>query len=252
MQKIGWLIIFFLFQLFYSLSTKGQDVNQHLSDSTNIWNQSDKFLAHLPTLETFIDSALVRDPSLKMNELNVKKRDLEITKAKRNWTKDIISGNADVNYGRFDNLILSKDLGIDQLNTSGGAQTRYSVGLNLKIPITPFFDKTEVKMARFNSEQSAIEKQILVKSIREDVYNLYNKLIESYQKYKILAGDFETYTIIMQQSEKNFAQNQTNIVDVLNSKMSNSKAMLELITAKNNFEKAIWDIQELTGIRIQF
>ena len=250
MQKITFPIVFLLFLLFNSFNSQSQSIKEFRTDTTDIWNKSDDFLAKLPSIEIFIDSAIVRYPLLKMNVLDEKKRELEITKAKWNWTKDIIAGNADINYGN--NLITSKDLGIVQSNTSGGAQQRYSVGFNLRIPITPFFDKTDVKMAQFNSEQSAIEKQIIIKSIREGVYNSYNKLIECYQKYKTLARDFETYSIIMQQAEKNFSQNQTNIVDVLNSRMSNSKALLELITAKNSFEKAIWDIQELTGIRIQF
>lgn len=252
MQKVSFFVVMVILFLIKLNIAEAQSQNNIQKDTTNVWALSDDFLQKIPSLEILIDSAIARSPELKVQNWIVKRSELEITKAKRIWTQDIVVGNAGINYGRFDNLIISKDLGVDVLNTSASEQMRYSVGLTVKIPVTPFLDRTDIKIAKNDLDQMKTEKQILVKSIREDVYNLYNKLIECYQKYKILAGDFETYSIIMQQTEKNFSQNQNNIVDVLNSKMSNSKAMLELITAKNNFEKAIWDIQESTGIRIQF
>ncbi len=252
MQKIACRIVFFLFLLFYSFHSQSQNPNELKVDTTDIWNQSDDFFAKLPSVETFIDSAIARYPLLKINELNAKKRELEITKAKRNWTKDIIAGSADLNYGRFDNLIISKDLGLDQLNTSSGDQTRYSVGLSLKIPIVPLLDKTDIKMAKFNAEQGELEKEVLIKNIREEVFVKYNILIDCYQKYKILVGDFETYSILAQQEERKFSRNQTELSVLLNSKMNNSKAKMELISSKSNLEKAIWELKELTGIQIQF
>jgi outer membrane protein TolC len=222
-----------------------------LNDTTDIWEQTTKFVRKIPSIETLIDSAISRNPQIKINGLNVKRRELEITKTKRNWTKDIISGSSDINYGRFDNLIIAKDLGIDNLNTTTSSQTRYSVGLSLKIPITPFFDKTDIKIAKVDLEQVKEEKQEVIKVIRNEVYAKYNTLINCYTTYKILSGDIDTYAILIQQAEKDFYQNQNTITNLLNLKMGISKAKIELLQARNNLEKAIWDIHELTGIQIQ-
>jgi outer membrane protein TolC len=245
---IGLLI---LVALNYVVAQSQQQVNVP-KDTTDIWIQANEFIRRIPSIETFIDSAISKNPQIKINGLNVKRKELEITKAKRNWTKDIISGSSDINYGRFDNLIIAKDLGIDNLNTTTSSQTRYSVGLSLKIPITPFLDKTDIKIAKVDLEQVKAEKQEAINVIRNEVYAKYNILIDCYIRYKILSGDFDTYNIISQQAEKDFYQNQNTITGLLNVKMSTSKAKIELLQARNNLEKAIWDIHELTGIQIQF
>ena len=238
---------------FLSLAQSGNNnTNSVDTTKTTIWDQSNDFIRKIPSLQILIDSAVSRDPRLNLKQLDVRQKELELAKARKAWTKDIISSSAGVNYGKFDNLVISKDLGIDQLNTRSEAQTRYSVGLSLKFPITTIFDHTEVKLAKIDLERIDYDKRELIKNIREEVYSKYNALIDAYQNYIILAGDFESYDIIAQNAEKDFYRNQMTLPEIINLKISNSKVKMELYNAKNKLQKAIWELHELTGIEIKF
>jgi outer membrane protein TolC len=212
---------------------------------------ADSFMLRLPPLETLIDSAVARAPVMKGQQINIEKGELNIRKSRYSWAKDIITGGVNVNYGLFDNLIISKDLGLDQLNTKANQQTRYTLGLALKLPITNFFDKYDLKMARLTLEQTEIEKQVMIQNIREEVYNRYNYLIGAYQKYAILLEDFDGYQILLDNAEKNFLSNRISIEEYTAVRMSNSKAKTELNDARNEFIKARWMLEELTGIPIR-
>jgi outer membrane protein TolC len=168
-----------------------------------------------------------------------------------NWSKDIIAGGINVNYGLFDNLIIAKDLGVDQLNTKANQQTRYTLGLSMKLPISYLYDHFDLKLAKIQLEQTQIEKQSLIKSIREEVYNRYNDLLRTYQKYMILLEDFDTYSVLLQNAEKDFLSNRISIQEVTSVKMANSKAKLDLNDAKNEFIRARWMLEELTGVPIR-
>lgn len=244
------IVVFF----WASLSVVALAQDKNIADTKFQKNQYeiDDFIRKLPPIETFIDSALTREPLVGQLKMDIKKQELELSLARKNWAKDIIGGSAGINYGKFDNLVISKDLGLDQLNTSAGEQTRYSVGLSMKIPIATLFDKSNVKRAKIDLEKLDYTKQSLIKKIRDDVYIKYNELISSYQKYMILIHDFDSYDAFIQQAEKDFYRNQKSLSEVLNLKMNRSKAQMDLLDAKNNFQKAVWEIQELCGIEIKY
>ncbi len=212
---------------------------------------ADSFLMKLPPLEILIDSAIARAPLLKGHQLSIKKNELDVKRLKNNWRKDIVTGGVNVNYGLFDNLIISKDLGIDNLNTKANQQTRYTLGVAVKIPITAFLDKYDFRMAQLTLEQTEIEKQVLIQSIREEVYNRYNFLINSYQKYNLLLEDIDGYEILLSNAEKDFLSNRITVEEVTNVKMSVSKAKMELNDARNEFFRARWFLEELTGVPIR-
>ena len=213
--------------------------------------ETDSFLLKLPSLEVLIDSAIAHAPIMKGQDLNIARDKLAISRFRMNWSKDIIAGGINVNYGLFDNLIIAKDLGVDQLNTKANQQTRYTLGLSMKLPISYLYDHFDLKLAKIQLEQTQIEKQSLIKSIREEVYNRYNELLRAYHKYMILLEDFDTYTVLMQNAEKDFLRNRISIQEVTSVKMANSKAKLDLNDAKNEFIRARWMLEELTGVPIR-
>jgi outer membrane protein TolC len=211
----------------------------------------DSFLFKLPPLELLIDSAVKRAPIIKGQDLNIARDKLAISRLRMNWSKDIIVGGINVNYGLFDNLIISKDLGVDQLNTKNSQQTRYTLGLSMKLPISYFYDHFDLKMAKIQLEQAHFEKESVIRSMRELVYNRYNDLLGAYRKYMILLEDIDAYNILLQNAEKDFLSNQISVTEITAVKMANSKARLELSDAENNFVKARWFLEELTGVRIK-
>jgi outer membrane protein len=212
-------------------------------------NENDSFLSKLPSLESLIDSALFHAPMLKMQSLDLRIKDMEINNARKNWSKNIISGNASYNYG--DNLILSENLGLGQLSTNSKADSHYSVGFSLKIPITTLFDHQDLRKAEIELQKTEMQRLILVKSIREEVNTKYLNLTNAYQKYKILLDDFESHEINLQNAEKDFLNSRISVQEVTTIKMANSKAKLELTDAKSALSSAIWLLEELVGFQLK-
>ena len=212
---------------------------------------TDSFLVRLPKLETFIDSALARAPALKNHDLNVQRDRLLINRTKMNWAKDIVTGGISVSYGLFDNLIISKDLGVDQLNTKANEQTRYTLGLALKLPISTLYDRFDLKMAKITLEQTENEKTALIQTIREEVYNRYSYMVTAYQNYAMLLEDIDAYDILLNNAEKDFLSNRITVEEYTSVKMSISRARMDLNNARNDLMKALWSLEELTGIKIR-
>jgi len=210
----------------------------------------DSFLLKLPSKESLIDSAINHAPILKMQSFDLRLKELEIIFARKNWTKNIISGSASYNYG--DNLIISESSGLGQLSTNSSANSHYSVGLSLKIPLTTFFDHQDLRKAKVEMEKSEMERLILVKSLREEVNTRYLNLINAYQKYQSLIEDFSSYEINLQNAEKDFLNSRISVQEVTSNKLAYSKAKLDLTDAKNNFFNSIWLLEEIIGFHLKF
>jgi len=219
------------------------------SFNDKIEKETDSFLAGLPSLETLIDSAIAHAPELKMNSLDIKLKELEISGARKNWTKNIISGSANFNYG--DNLVINEASGLGQLNTNTPAAPHYSIGVSLKIPIATIFDHQDLKKANIQLERTEYENFISKNSLRMEVSTRYTNMINIYQKFKSLSADIISYEIIAQDAENDFKNSRISVQEITNLKMSFSKVKLELSDAKNNFLNSKWLLEELIGFKLK-
>lgn len=212
-------------------------------------NETDSFLAGLPSLETLIDSAIVHAPELKMNSLDIKLKELDISGARKNWTKNIVSGSANFNYG--DNLVINEASGVGQINSDADAAPHYSVGFSIKIPIATIFDHQELKKANLEMEKTEYESIISQNALRIEVNNRYSNMVNAYQKYKSLSADIDSYEIIAQNADKDFLNSRITVQEITNFKMAYSKAKLELSDAKSNFLNSKWLLEEIIGFKLK-
>jgi outer membrane protein TolC len=238
------LLIIYIILLSPSFSEKLY--SQTFDDS--IAKETDSFLAGLPSLETLIDSAIAHAPELKMNSLDIKLKELEISGARKNWTKNIVSGSANFNYG--DNLVINEASGVGQINSNADAAPHYSVGFSIKIPIATMFDRQELKKANLEMKKTEFESIISQNALRIEVNNRYSNMINAYQKYKSLSADIESYEIIAQNAEKDFLNSRITVQEITNFKMAFSKAKLELSDSKSNFLNSKWLLEEIIGFRL--
>ena len=240
-----------LFFLFLSIQSMAQS---NLPDSIPTVLPSvleaDSFLLRIPSIETLIDSAITHAPIIKVQNLSLQKSNLDIKHARSEWTKDIINAGGIFSYGQFYDINNSTVSPV-QPTSSASAQARYSFGLTLKIPVISFFDHYDYKVAKIEQEQTQSNKQLLIKQLREEVYNRYNNLMNSYESYKILFENFDDQTIIMENAEKDFMSNQISVSETSSLRISYSMAKIDLSKARYDFQKALWLLEEIIGFRIR-
>lgn len=239
---------FALFVLFFHQTSAQQRPNN--AKPIRQEAEKDSFMIKIPTLDVLIDSALNHAPELKMYAVDMKMRQLDISNSKKNWSKNIVSGSASYNYG--DNLLLNDNLGLGQLSSGSEASSHYSVGLALKIPIAMFFDHQELKKSLLEKEKTEAQQMIIVQSIRENVNTRYLNMLNAYEKYKTLLTDKDSYEINLQTAEHDFLNSRISVQDLTSFKSAYSKTKLDLVQAKNEFNNALWLLEELVGFRLKF
>jgi len=214
-------------------------------------NETDDFLSMLPPLETLIDSALAHAPELKGQEVAIRMSRLDMRHAKNKWTTDIINAGGVVNYGKLNDLYLSNNSPNSSVAATSSSQTRYSVGVSVKIPITTFFDKYDYKSASLELEQTQSKMQGMIREIREKVMDRYNNLLANYHAYMILFETFDDQEVLMQTAENDFLTNQISIAELSGVRISFANAKIDINRAKFEFQRSLWMLEETVGFRIR-
>ena len=212
---------------------------------------SDLFLMQIPPLQVLIDSAIARAPGIRAQDITIRRSRVEMKHAKNNWTSDIINAGGILNYGKLNDMYLSSNSGTSgQVAATTSSQTRYSVGVSVKIPISSLIDRTDYKAAQIQVELTENQRRIIIEEIRERVYTRYNAMLAAYQAYRILYSDFGDQEMIVQHAERDFVGNLISLADLSNVRISFSKAKIDLEMARLEFKRSLWMLEELTGIRI--
>lgn len=240
----GLLIVAFIF-VYSETDAQALGTMQQQQDKPT---EIDSFLLELPSLETLIDSALARAPELRVQTAEEKLRMHQIDVARKSWSKNIITGNANYNYG--DNLILGDNAASSQLNSNYEASSHYSVGVSMRIPISSLFDHQELNTARIEMEKAQAERFLVVREVREEVNIRYLSLLNAYSRYKILLDDQESHEIALQNAQKDFLSGRISLEQVTGYQSANAKSKIDVAEAKNQFESAIWRMEEITGFRL--
>lgn len=240
-------LLFFIF-LFTAAATYAQQSSD--GDIPTSFG-ADFFLQKLPPVEILIDSAISRAPAIKGQEISARKSQLDMKHARTEWTSDLLNAGGTLNYGKLNDIYLNDNGSIGQMAATTSSQTRYSVGITMRIPISSFFSRYDYKAAKIDLEQTENQKQGLINSIREEVLNRYNSLLSNYETYKILFENFDDQEIILQNAEKDFLTNQISMGDISGIRISYAKAKVDMSKARYEFQKSLWMLEEFTGIKIR-
>lgn len=241
---INKIVPFFI--LIFSVSIAwAQDYHDVLEKSLN----NNKIENQLPPLQQLLDSAETHSPLLKMYDSDVIIQELKIKSEKKDWMKSL-GFQAGARYGLFDNLILKEDLGVEDLKTSTTEQTRYNLGLYLKIPLSSILDKNNQKIAEEEVNRIKYQKANSALELRKLIIVQYNNVVKAYKSMVIRINDLETYRIQMIRAEKDYQNGQINVAEYARLKDFYLNSKLDLENNKVEFVTALQLLQETAGINI--
>ena len=226
---------------------KGQNLNE-IIDKALVENDITK---QLPTLQQLQDSAVKHSPLLKIINSNVVIQQLKIKSEKRVWMKSL-GFEAGAKYGLFDNLILTEDLGYQDLATSTTEQTRYNLGVYLRIPLSTIIDNSNVKLATEEKNKLKYEIASNIKELRQLIIIQYNNIIKAHKAVVMRTTHAQSYQAQMYRADKDYENGKINIAEYVRLQDLALSAQIELENSKIELLTALQLLQETVGIKIKF
>ncbi len=206
--------------------------------------------AQLPPLQSLLDSAEKHSPLLKILDADIIIQQLKIKSEKREWMRSL-GFEAGARYGLFDNLILKEDLGADDLATSTTEQTRYNLGLFLKIPLASIADKSNIQLAREEKNRLKFERENSIRELRKLIIIQYNNLLSSHKKMIINSQQVELFRVQIMRAEKEYENGVISAADYARLSQMFSSAKIAEEESKAEFITAFQLLRESVGITIK-
>ena len=203
----------------------------------------------LPPLSELQEKAIANSPTIKYFDLEVDLRNIQIKTEKREWMKNL-GVETGAKYGLFDNLVLTQDLGYNDIATTTTEQTRYYLGAYLKFPLSTFADKTNVQAAKVEANKAKMQQLQNINNLRQMVIVQYNNVIRAHRNLIIRLDAVEIYRIQKMRAETDFSNNQINVAELARLTDMLSKAVSAVEDSKIEFQTAIQVLEEMVGEKI--
>lgn len=242
-MKLSLLLALFLLSIGIKFSV-AQSVDHVVSETVKGSQVSDLIL---PLIE-IQQLAVQNSPLLKLYNSDIIINELKIKAEKRNWMTTL-GFEASAKYGMFDNLVITEDLNTESA-TSSTEQTRYSVGLTLKIPLNTVADRTNVRQAKAELEKIRHQKESSKQELRKLVIVQYNNVLKSNMNLEIRNKSFEMFKLQLIRSEKDFVNGKINIADYSRVRNMAISAELEFENVKIELRTAIQILNEIVGTQV--
>lgn len=230
----------------------GSKVNAQLNMSSKVEIDSIKVDKEIPTLDTFIESALKNSVLLKLSEIEYQDVIEKMKIDKKSWSDNIfIDGNA--RYGQYNQLIVNQEIanGVDYGVKSANEQFTYFGGVTVKLPISFLLNrKSQSKIFKNDLNTVKLKKEQVEKEITNIVIDEYYKLINSYQKLQVNQNVVQILNISYLKAEKDIANGLIEINDLANIAISKGKAEEGYYNARNDYFAQYRRIQVLTGLNL--
>lgn len=203
----------------------------------------------LPSVEQLYDIALKNSPTFKMLDAEVKIGQLRVTEEKREWMNSLgVEGQ--IKHGLYDNLILTEDLGYDSFENTKTEQTRYSIGVYIKMPISAMIDKSAVKAAKIEKDQLVYQREARMREMKQLIIQQYNNVIKLYRTIVIKNNLVESYRTQTVKADIDFKNGNIDVFEYSRLLELSTKATLELEEAKIDFSTAFKILEEIVGAKI--
>jgi outer membrane protein TolC len=189
--------------------------------------------------------AIENSPLLKYHNSQVLISELRIQAEKRDWMNSL-DFEASARYGLFDNLIISEDLNTDA-SASTTEQTRYSVGLSLKIPLSKIIDRTNLKQAKAEFDKYRFQQQSNERELRQLVVVQYNNVLKTYKSVEVRNKAFGVLKVHLNNVEKDYINGKIDIAEFSRVHDIKMNAELELERAKIELISSIQVLNEIVG-----
>lgn len=203
----------------------------------------------LPSVDQLYDIALENSPTFKMLDAEVQIGQLRVKEEKRAWMNSL-GVEGEIKHGLYDNLILTEDLGYDSFETTKTEQTRYSIGVYIKMPISAMIDKGAVKAAKIEKEQLVYQREARMRELKQLIIQQYNNVIKLYRTIVIKNNLVESYRTQTVRADIDFKNGNIDVFEYSRLMELSTKATLELEEAKIDFSTAFKILEEIVGAKI--
>jgi len=235
-------LFFLLIQLFtFTAISHAQNIDTLVNKIVQGSEISDILLP----LYTMQKLATENSPLMKFYNSDIIISELDIKTEKRNWMSALYIESG-VKYGVFDNLIITEDLNTES-KTSSTEQTRYYVGLSLKIPLSKFADRTNVQRAKAKLDKFRYQKANIEKDLRQLVIIRYNNVLKSNVKVEITNKALGIFILQMLDVEKNYVNGKIDITEYSRVNEIKMNAELDFEESKLELVAAIQLLNEIVG-----
>ncbi|QGY45698.1 hypothetical protein GM418_19085 [Maribellus comscasis] len=204
----------------------------------------------LPSIAELQAKAIANSPTLKYIDTDIEVKNYQIKTEKRVWMKQV-GVETGAKYGLFDNLVISEDIGQGDINTQTTEQTRYYLGVYLKLPLSSVVDKSSINAAKSEVEKVRYQKQKSEQELNELVIKQYYSVVRAHRSIIVKANAVESYRVQMLRAKMDFENNQISVAEYsrLNDMLLNSITSLEDV--KIEFEVALQLLEETIGEEIK-
>jgi len=204
----------------------------------------------IPSLEVLIESAITNSHELKYLQNQVKLSDYNLKTAKRNWAK-YVSFAGSLTEGSATSLSFVEDQFGNRIGTLGTTdQTRWSLGLQLRLPLINVIDyKNQTNIAKVEIESKIEQKKDAMMQLRADVIKLYNELVIQQEMLRIEIDNIEYASLASEMAEREYEQNKITLGEMSRIRDVLSRARGRYVTTKINFVNAYVMLQEITGVK---
>lgn len=244
-MKIKFVI--FLIGLFSAFQVMSQISEDFILKSLN----ENDISKELPPLDTLLALAEQNSPLLNFYNSDIVINELKVISEKRDWMEHL-SFETDLRYGLFDNLIVTEDLGREDLATSTTEQTRYSVGVSLKIPLSKIADrKNRVDIAKSEKEKAIYQHEVVVRELRELVIIQYNNILKAHRLMVVNNANVSSFSVQVIRAEKDFTNGLINIAELARLREMLARGIENFESTKSDFQLAYLLMQETVGTQLK-
>ncbi len=211
---------------------------------------TDDITKKIPTLEVLIDSAIFNSHKLKYWDKEISISEYELKSSRRAWSNYLML-NGEFKEGSWTSLVFVEDQLGNEVGTLGSTdQTRYSVGLTLRLPVLTVWDHNNSnKIAKMKIESNMEKKLDDQKAIRAEVINLYNELIIQQNMLKLDIDNIDFSTLTSGMAQRQFQDGKISLADMSRVQDNLARAKYRYVRTKIGFINAYVMLQELTGIK---
>lgn len=223
---------------------------QSSSEEANLYAKEIKIEDQLPSINWLVEKAMLNSPKLKVYDAELEITKQQLLSQKRRWSNYIgVEGGA--KYGLFDNLVLTQELGSEELSTATTEQSRYYVGAYLKIPLSNIIDKSNIKTAKAETTKVLHAKQQSVTELKQLIITQYYNIVNAHRTMILRVNAVESYRIQMLRAKLDFEDNQIPVSEYTRLNAMLIDALVSMENAKVEYEMALHILETTIGEKIE-
>ena len=204
----------------------------------------------IPPLQTIIDTAISRNPFVKLRDIQVDMNSYKLKAFKRDWTRNL-GVQTDILYGTFNNVSANSSQGQNtSLLSTRSIQLNYGAGGFIRLPLYDLINRrNQNRLAKADIDQAQSYAMEQRTELRQIVIKQYNELIIKHRLLKIRSKYIETARIHMEMAEKQFLNGVINVAEFTSVTEIVARGEAEFETSKMEFRTSFMLLEEISGMK---